>query len=258
MTSLRDRFDFKRLINETRPLMARDFILDPGKLPSLESYEVEAESVRLLESPLAVQRHVDLRNKEDPHKTIELDMVLCLSGHSDAVERMFWAIENFQREVSEDLISVHEGLGDFGVAWAWEANEVPNMVAFVINNMVVTLYAHFGDAMVPAGIELSSMLPKETIDAYPDAEPRVFKAVRDTGGGAIEVDAGARLEIGEPPSDGETLFFLATGGAVNRDANAPEVRYYRAGLEKGHYEITVIRVGSGVVPAIERLEIEIV
>ena len=258
MATLRDRFEFQRLISEKRPLIGGDSVLDPKMLPLLEAYEVEAESVRLLESPLAVQRRVDLRSRDDRHKAIQLDTVLCLLSHSDAVERLFWAIESFQRDIPENSIAAHEGLGDFGVAWAWEEDEAPNMVAFVRNNLVVTLYAHHAEAMLPAAIELISMLPEETIDAYPEAEPRVLKATRDRGGGAIEVEAGARLEIGEPPADGETLFFLSTGGSVNRDARAPEARYYRAGLEKGRYEITAIRVGAGLVPAIERLEIEIV
>src|SRR5215470_18468847 len=77
---------------------------------------------------------------------------------------------------------------------------------------------------------------------------------------APRVPTGGRLELGEfatETKEGVTLFFLTSSGSVNRDPESPQKWYYRAGVERGAQEITLYRVGKGILPLRERLRVEV-
>lgn len=260
MSTLRERFDFKRLSEEARGLLASDFAFEPSGLSTLGAYGAVAQTVDLIESPLAILRHVDLSHRDKAHRTIEVDLVLCIEGRPDALERLAWAVESFQREIPEEAITRVDGLKDFGVGWAWDRGKPDHMVAFVRNNLVVTLFSHEPEDMGPVARELDAALPQPTVDSYSPSAGRVLERVRKgAGGGEVRVQAGSRLELGEPaiaPED--SVFFLATGGSINRDPSRVKERYFRAGLEKGKFRITAFHVGRGLVPVVETLDVEIV
>jgi hypothetical protein len=133
-------------------------------------------------------------------------------------------------------------------------------VALVRNNLVVTLFAHELLDMESVAAELDSTLPQETVDAYRPSSAGILTRAREAaGGGEIRVEAGSRLALGAPVSlPDDSLFFLATGGSINRDPDRTEERYFRAGLEKGTFQITAFYVGRGLVPVVEKLDVEVV
>jgi hypothetical protein len=232
VATLRERFDQKQLTLENRELIVGDFVVESSSLSRLPGYEAAEQTVELLESPLAVRRHLDLR-QENAHRAIAVDLVLCLEGRSDAVERLFWAVESFQRDLPDESVARLDGVRDFGLAWGWDPGTPRHMVALVRNNLVVTLFAHELLDMESVAAELDSTLPQETVDAYRPSSAGILTRAREAaGGGEIRVEAGSRLALGAPVSlPDDTLFFLATGGSINRDPDRTEERFFRAGLE---------------------------
>jgi len=266
MAEVLSKFGFEEARKQQRPLLARDYVFTPG-FPAAQSFKTVHEKVFLEETPLAVVREIHLQNAENPHASAKLTLALCGEGFAGAMILLERFVNSFQRAIPNELVQqISPSVGDFGVAWAWErrkeAEAIPDVIAFVRYNVFVGLIGHDTPPQFMADVpnQIDGELSKSpTTERYADQQEGVFSALRGGTEGGPKVPVGGRLDLGEfATSDGASFFFLTSSGSVNRDPRAPQKWYYRAGGEKGPQEITVYRVGRGILPVRERLKVEVV
>jgi hypothetical protein len=149
-------------------------------------------------------------------------------------------------------------LGDVGVAWMWDAQDGAggvDVAGFVRWNVAVLLERTGPIDLLEAAREIDDRLRElATCERYEDGPELVFGSVKQSSGGKAEVNPGSRLDLAIPPID-DTLFFRVSRGSVNRDRLDSAKRYYRAPLEPGGVCIECYRVGAGIVPAREALQL---
>ena len=233
----------------SRAVIAEDFRFSPAGHASLRAYAVAHEAAGMMPVPLAVERIVHLLHGSDALR-VELD--LCLDGPDAALGLLARHLGAFQRVVPEDAIVdlAPLGIGDAGAAWPWAREDRNGVAGFVRRNVVVFMQGRY-DGLVEQARDIDAALARlRTGDAYADNTATLF-AVAAAGAdasGPWRVQAADRLELGVPtPPDGD-YFFQAEGGSVNRDRDAPERYYFRAGLRPGRHRIAVFRVGAGLLP----------
>jgi hypothetical protein len=95
---------------------------------------------------------------------------------------------------------------------------------------------------------------RQTTTEYADSATPLLRSAGE--GGVLSVAAGGRVDL-DLPASSDAHFFVASGGSVNLDPAEPQRRYYRAGLAKGTQTIVVYRVGRGLLPARQTLEVRI-
>jgi hypothetical protein len=258
MATLRERLPRPPTPEGPLRLLGEDFRFTPELIPSTRAFHVEHQTVQLLESPLALERTYRLRDPGDVG--LVLGFRLCWYGGADALESLFAFTESFQRDVPADTVRrvSDEGIGEFGVAWSWDDPLGAEVVAFVVANVLVTVQAYDAAGLAErVARELSGQLRGlRTIDAYVEAALGVFEPIRRQQAGPLQVAAGQALALGAQPR-GEQWFFITTKGSANRDSRAPDHWYYRAGLKPGPAEIQLYRVDPGLLPVLERLDLEI-
>jgi len=241
---------------EPKPLLADDFVFSPGEYPSLHEFRVEHEEVDLLETPLAVDRRYFLSHGSD---SLQIEFALCLQGFSAAVELLFQRASAFQREPTEaaviDLARTSD-VGDVGVAWSWGQDERDGVAGFVRHNVLVFLQGGGHETLLKHVRELDDALARQTTtEAYAQHRDVLF----ELGGASalLGVAPGGRADLGLPASPDAQHFFVASGGSVNRDPNAPARYYFRAGLKPGSHVIEAYRVGHGLLPARQTIHVTI-
>ena len=258
---LRIRFAYNKLRALSRPLLGENFILEEERLPTLTKFEIVHQEVSLRRTPLAISRKYYFAANENKRITSYLRLTLCLNGFQDALELLFSFAEEFQRPLPLEVVTnatEKYQIGDVGLAWTWRDEGEPEIIAFVRNNLLVTIQGHnIEDLTVAIAKEIDGAVKKlRTTDKYIAAKEGIFTEVRRKKGEQPKVPAGGTLTIGIVPSKQDSLgfsFFLATSGSMNRDIKNPEVWYYRAGMQKGKQEITLLRADSGILPIKERL-----
>lgn len=247
-TDLRARFGPQG--GPPRPWMANDFVFAPADHPSLRGFRVEHEELDLLEAPLAVSRRVFLSHGSD---TLRIEFALCLGGFDAAVGLLFERAAAFQREpLEQGIVDIARasGVGDVGLAWSW--GERDGEAGFVRHNVMVFLHGRH-ETLLQQARELDVVLSHQRTATSRTLQAETLFDVRDT----LAVAAGDRVELGVPLSREAKHFFVASGGAVNRDTADPMRHYYRAGLTPGEHVIDVYRVGRGLLPAQQTIRITI-
>jgi hypothetical protein len=229
MASLRERFAFDDLRKVTHPRLAQDFVFSPHILGGAPPMTVRHQEVGFLEN-----------------------------GFADAVAVLFDHAEAFQRELPLDaVVETADALdiGQFGLAWPWSGEGQPDVLGFVRHNVSVFIQASGGTAVAPGRAIDAVLRELATTDDYtPSSEGPLAHALGTEK--TRSVSAGRRLDLGRFPAS-ESHFFLADGGSVNRDPDAPEAYYFRAGLEAGPRTITLFSVGDGILPRMETFVVEV-
>ena len=249
---LRERFGPKgpaprRLLNE-------DFEFSAERYPSIQKLAIKRDELDMLEKPLAVTRRYVL---SQGFVGYQLEFALCLTGPEAAVDLLFERASAFQREPrTAAVINLPEAerIGEVGVAWRWSEHEAEGVLGFVRHNVLVFMQGEYG-ALLNQARELDTELSRrQTTTEYSDRGGALLEM--PAAGRELSVEPGARLDLGAVSSDAR-YFFVASGGSVNRDAASPDRYYYRAGLVKGIYGIVVYRVGRGLLPDRQTLQIRI-
>jgi len=238
------------------PLWLMDDIrIAPANYASLRDYRIEHEEVHVLERPLAVDRQYFLTRGTD---SLKLELALCLEGAAAAAELLFQRGENFQREADpaavQDL-ALTRGIGDIGVAWGWNDKDRNGVAGFVRHNAMAFLQGSY-EALLNQAADIDAGLKSVPAGMGPsERDDRSFDLPQPET--ALRVAPGGRLDLGLARVPTETHFFMASGGSVNRDPKQPTFHYFRAGLIKGPQLITVLRVGSGLLPSRQTIRITI-
>lgn len=262
MPTLRQRFEAEVSRVPPRLLVGEDWVFAPTRYPTLGSFTIVYQDASLREEPLAVLRNVHLASGRDPASTVQLDVALSMNDARAAADLLFQFADSFERKIPLDKVqntAQTVGVGDFGVAWAWAGEGPLEVVAFLRHNVAVMLQQHHGeDVLSTAAREIDTMLSSlKTVPRYEDAADGFFSDVRRREGPNPGVPAGASLQLGSRLDENETYFFLTEGGSVNRDPARADTWYFRAGLEKGRREITLLRLGAGILPVRERLALDV-
>lgn len=256
------RLGFDAASKQERPYIAEDFVFDAARFPSARALRVAHEDVMLEETPLALVREIHLEPSERRHAAIRLSLALCWEGFRDAMSLLARFPSRFQRAFpAAAAVNAAEryGTGDFGLAWSWTGEGEPEVLAFVLNNVLVTLEGHDAGPIVRAlAQELAQALRAlPTGGPYAEAPPGRLAQAGRRAGDPPRLRPGATLDLGVLGEEGMNLFFLASTGAVNRTPDRTDAWYYRAGADKGRQRITLFRVGKGILPAMERLAVAI-
>jgi hypothetical protein len=254
---LEDLFPSPKPQTPTR-LLGEDWIFASDRYEALAKLEVVHQQLTLCEAPLAVLRRISLGRA---NVTVKLSIALTLNRAEDAVGLLFDFAHSHARGVPVERVSNTAeamAVGDFGFTWSWEEAADPDVVAFVRHNVLVILQGHKTAALLAAAAREIDMVLRtlRTVDAYHDLADGFFSNVRHTQGSIPKVSARARLALGADEA-GERYFFMTDKGSVNRDSTRENEWYYRAGIEKGRREITLIRLGSGILPIKERLAVDV-
>jgi hypothetical protein len=262
MREILDRLGFDAISREDRPYIAEDFVFQPSDYASGRELRNVHEDLVLEESPLALFRQVHLQHAARAHTSLRLRLALCWNGFRDALSLLEYYAQSFQRAIpKKGVVNAAEkyGTGDFGVAWPWSGDGDPDILAFVKNNLFVSIEGHDAAALVrPLARELADALGKlRTGGAYGEERAGLLADVRRRAGEVPTLHPGERLELGELPAGDSTLFFITSSGSVNRWPDRKNSWYYRAGAEKGSQEIILFRVGKGILPTRERLTVEV-
>jgi hypothetical protein len=258
-----DRPGVGRGASEDRPFIAEDFVFDPGAFTATRDLAAVHEEVFLEETPLAVLRQIHLEHGARPHTAVTLRCALCWNGFRDALTLLERFPRSFQRAIPPNAVvntAERYGIGDAGVAWAWSGTGEPDVLAFVRNNVYASFTGHDAAEIVRlAARELDEAVTRlRTSGPYADAPTGALDEVRRRVPEVARVASGGRLDLGAVPTDPNTrVFFLSTGGSVNRSPERAEQWYYRAGATKGRHEIVAFRVGRGILPVRERLVVEV-
>ncbi len=257
-----ERLGFDAAAKQDRPYIAEDFVFETSDHASARELRNVHEQVVLDETPLVLIRQIHLEHSERRHSSLRLRFGLCWNGFRDAMSLLARFPLSFQRAIPPDAIvnaAERYGTGDFGLAWAWSGEGDPDILAFVRNNVLVTIEGHDAAAVVlPLARELDEALRGlRTGDAYGEEPSGLFAEVRRRVGEVARLRPGERLELGVLPEEGATLFFLTSVGAVNRTPERENAWHYRAGAEKGRQEVILFRVGRGILPVMERFTVEI-
>jgi hypothetical protein len=247
---LRERFGPKGALPQSS--LAGDFRFQPSEIPALRDYRILQEEVDVLESPLAVDRLYDLASGR---RQLKLELALSINGSVAAVDLLFRRLAAFQRDPEEkdvrDLAKL-DGVGEVGVAWPWEGPDALGVVGFVRHNVVVMLQGLF-EPVVQQARDLDAAISRTPTGDKPSMTEEPSFAL----GERASATPGGRLDLGLPMKSDERLFFITSGGSVNRDPNQPSLYYFRAGLTRGTQTVTVLRVGAGLVPARQTIRITI-
>ncbi len=262
MSEILKRLGLDAAAKQSRPLLAEDYVFLPSDHESSRDLTLAHEEVFLDETPLAVVRQIHLQHPSRPHTSIRLHLALCWNGFRDGLTLVSRLSQSFQRQIpAEAVVNPTEtyGIGDFGVAWPWSGKGDPDVIAFVRNNAVASFEAHDAAAtVVPLARDIDGALRKlRTTDRYGEETAGVLDEVRKRAGKVPRLPAGGRLDLGVLTGGRDSLFFLTTSGSVNRFPDRAEAWYYRAGAAKGRQEITLFRVGKGILPVMERLSVEV-
>jgi hypothetical protein len=260
MAEVLKQFGFEEARKRQRPLLATDYVFKPS-FPAAQPFKTVFERVFLEETPLSVVREIHLQHGDKLHTSAKLTLALCWEGFAGAMMLLERFVNGFQRDLPAEhawnTVTQNE-TGDFGVAWAWDKpSREPDVIAFVRFNVFVAATGHDTDpGFLPA---LANQVDRElrgssTTEGYADATEGLLPRA-----GASQVKLGGRLDLIEfdPEKEGASLFFLTSSGSVNRDPQSPQRWYYRAGAQRGRQEITVFRVGRGILPVRERMTVEV-
>jgi len=239
----------KRFAREPKgELLAEDFIFEVGREGPLAGFRIDHADVALIERPLAVRRESHLASEAEVLRVV---LYLCLEGAAIAHDWLFAVGSAFQREPEPEAIqSLDLGPGTVGFSWAWSADGSAAFAAFVRHNVVVTLDGHL-DTIRATVFSLDRAL--RGLKTTPIGGRPTPPEARTVG----RIAAGGRLDLPFTDEPGMNLFFVATGGAVNRDPALPGRYYFRAGLERGTHTVESLRVGRGLLPQRTRLTVEI-
>ncbi len=256
------RLGFDAAAKQDRPFIAEDFVFKTSDYASARELRNVHEEVVLEETPLALFRQIHLEHTERPSTSLRLRLGLCWNGFPNAMTLLARFPQSFQRAIPPGAIvnaAEQYGTGDFGLAWAWSGEGEPDILAFVTNNVLVTIEGHDARAVVLAlARELAEVLGNlRTGPAYAEEPEGLFADVRRRVGEVARLRPGERLDLGVLPEDGSTLFFLTSVGAVNRSPERTDSWYYRAGAERGRQGVILFRVGNGILPVMERFTVEI-
>jgi hypothetical protein len=262
MREILDRLGFDAISREDRPYIAEEFAFQPSDYVSGRDLRNVHEDLILEETPLAVSRQIHLQHSRRAHTSLKLRLALCWNGFRDALSLLAYYAQSFQRAVPESAVvnaAEKYGTGDFGVAWAWSGDGEPDVLAFVKNNVFVSIEGHDAAAFVrPLARELADALGKlRTGGTYGEERAGLLADVRRRAGEVPSLPPGGRLDLGVLPADDSTLFFVTSSGSVNRSPQQKDSWYYRAGAVKGRQEIILFRVGKGILPIRERLTVEV-
>lgn len=264
MADVLKQLGFEEVRKQQRPLLASDYIFMP-RFPLAEPFKPVYDRVSFQETPLAVVREIHLQHSDQPHTSAKVTLALCWNGFADAMILLERFVNGFQRAVPAGAARQHSEIGDFSVLWSWDEPpkfKAEDVVAMVRFNVFMAATGH--DTEPGFLIALAAQADRElralpTTQSYAD-QPEGWLSRAARAEEVPRVPAGGRLDLGEfaAEKEGVSLFFLTSGGSVNRDPQAPQKWYYRAGVDRGPQEITLYRVGLGILPLRERLKVEVV
>lgn len=263
MADILGRLGLDAQASQERPLLGEDFVFAPTTYASSKPLAVVHEELYLDETPLAFTRQIHLQHSAHIHTSLILRLALCWNGFRDALMLLSRFPLSFQRAfpTSAALNTAERyGTGDFGIAWPWSGEGEPDVLAFVRNNLFVSMEGHDAAGVLrPLARDLdASLLRLRTVSAYGDEPAGLLQGVRSRAGVIPRLPAGGRLDFGVlAPEKDTTLFFLTTSGSVNRDPERTDAWYYRAGTAEGRQEVILFRVGKGILPVRERLTVEV-
>jgi hypothetical protein len=264
MAEVLRQFGFEESRKQQLPLLARDYVF-AADFPAARPFKVVHERAFLEETPLALVREIHLENSEKPHTNAKLTLALCWEGFADAMTLLERFVTSFQRAVPTEAVwstVTQNGIGDFGVAWAWERGPgALDVIAYVRFNVLVAATGHDmepGFLLALANQIDGGLRTAPTTGGYTDQTEGLLSPVRKLAKGEPRVSLGGRLDLGKFDEPRLLLFFQTSSGSVYRDHAEPQKFYYRAGRERGPQEITLYRVGQGILPIRERLKLEVV
>jgi hypothetical protein len=263
MSEMLARLGFNAQAAQSRPLVAEDFVFAPADYRSGERLAVIHEELYLDEDPLAFTRQVHLQHSVHRHSSITLRLALCWNGFRDCLTLLSRLPLSFQRSIpAAAAVNTAEtyGIGDFGLAWSWSGEGEPDVLAFVRNNLYLSIEGHEVAAIVrllAADLDVAFRALRTTT-AYTEDSAGLLAEVRRRAGEVPRLPIGGRLDFGVLAAGPDTtLFFLTTSGSVNRAPEHRDAWYYRAGAVTGRQVVSLFRVGPGILPVKERLTVEI-
>lgn len=261
MEAFRQQFGYHKLVKESRPLLGENFVFEVGDYDSLKGYKIVHQEISLIETSLILIRDIFLGHTENQNRTLQLRLHLCWNGFTDALKLLFNYPRNFQRHIPIDVVvntAEQYQIGDIGLAWSWMGKDVFDILAFVRNNVFITLAQRAEKQLIQLASEMDTRFKSlDTTVAYSEAPSTVFSELQQREGKVPKLPARGRLIIGTIPPEIQTSFFLTTNGSVNRDPQNPDVWYYRAGSKKGRQEILCFWVDVGILPKQERLSVDV-
>jgi len=253
---------YDELLNQVRPLVGEDYVLDATKITAAREFKAVHENVFLDATSIALVRQVHLQNASKPHSTLHATLVLYWNGFQDALAALARFAGSFERGVSaESLVSTVRAyeIGDFGVAWTWSGKGDPDVLALVRNNVFLGIRSHNAAEVTlslarAVDIDLRNL---RTTREYSDTGHSLFGDLKKRDGEPLKVPATGRFLLGTLPAANTKFFFLASSGSVNRDADKPDTWYYRAGTKKGMQVIRLYWVEAGILPKRDALAVEV-
>ncbi len=258
---LKEKFDYKSFIAQSRPLLTQDFVFKETDYEPLQNWGIVHQELILLKEKITSVRDIYLSNRNKRGEQLQIRLHLCWNGFKDAVDALFQYVLNFQRQLDIDMIfntSIHE-IGDIGFYWNWVEGEYPEVLNFVRNNVFVALTAVTTFDLIPLAKEIDNkLLALETTEVYTDIQNDFFNSIRKVRGDKPAVQVRGRLDIGSVPDDYESSFFSTSTGSMNRDPFNNDAWYYRASNETGEQEIVHYGLRKGILLSIDRLKIEII
>ena len=228
-------------------VLAQDFVLEVGHTGPLASLSIDSEQVSVLENPLAVRRELQLFTESEALRVV---LGLCLEGPGAAREWLQNEGSAFQREPkAEDIQKLKLDQGATGFYWSWLADGSLAFAAFARHNFMATLNGRLATIHAVAAAIDHDVCALKTIPVSEIAQIEARSVEHIAAGGRFD------LPVSDAPES--QLFFIATGGAVNRDPAASGHYYYRAGQHQGRHTIDILRVGRGLLPERTRVSIQI-
>ena len=261
MGLLRDQFNYKELIEKPIPLLGENYQFRISDYPVLVDFSIKHHETFLLKNPLACVKEFFLSHAKQSGN-INLSFSLCWNGFQDAVSLLFGFVESFQRNIRLENIkntTETDQIGDFGLTWVWSGEKQRTVLAFVRNNVLITIKGRqISDLIVPLAREIDNQLKVLNVTLKYNDSTGILSEVKKKKGEVPVVNAGKRIDIGKSPKKDRQLFFLVSGGSMNRDYENPDLWYYRAGMDKGSYSITLFKETSGILPIRESMTVEII
>lgn len=260
INEVKKKFNYKGLKTQSRPFISEDYVFTVSDFEAQDGFEIQHQEFTFLRDKIISIRDIFLSSGKGD-KQIHLRLHLCWNGYQDALEILFKYILNFQRRVEIEAIqnttSDHR-VGDAGLYWSWEGGNYPDVYSFVRNNVFIAMTTSNSADLIDLAKTIDSKLSNlETVEEKKGLSSNYFDPIKNTRGEPVKLQIRGRLDIGSISVELETSFFTTTTGSMNRDQVEKEKWYFRAGNETGRHQIVHFGFKKGILPYIDRLNIEI-
>lgn len=256
---MRETFEFQRLIQHKRPFINEDFIFNPQDFHDLNEFVTTQEELDFNKEFLAFTRVHFLDHAKRPDISCEIRITLCWNGFADALNLLFMSAESFERPVSIGSVRHFETLGDFSLGWSWSGDEEGADITLLVRYNVLCVVQGFrmGKEILSIAHAIDRTIRDlKTAERYLDDDAGVFSRLKGPEGEVPSISTGDTFSFGKLPDEDMSYYFVTEQGSVNRDQYEKGRWYFRAGSRSGQYLIHLYKVGSGILPIRETMQIQ--